>query len=388
MTAPVLDFTAPLADQLAEGSRLIDQFQRELDQARLDEPLIRAWNGVPELQHIIRYDDSVDLSEIENDVAGGKIVVDGDHPAASWLWKIKNRLDAGETIDIFITVDYVGLRPSYRVNDVVMDVDDLGNVKITVLLEHDYGQLTSRTLWPTPTTPAGFQPFKIWLLGGPAHWAAATSLWINLARAHGYPNIGWTSDPVSITDADYRNWPIVIKPFSYKEAEALGVTDGLVDSRMKNWHEACAAMLNDANVTTVLRRYLPGDELPWPGAKVSYGTLVVAFEYQGDMADDVTGGLAEGIGQLIRIFLNSVVEGFGGNSPLPVETGEELLTGQPVPPAYQEPGKIGSVPTRPYVFFPAGSPGIQKFKAQVTLARGRRFTAGGHSMPGVVSPPS
>lgn len=373
-----------LAEQCAatlEAARLRDM-EREL--ARQDPPLIRAWDGNFQLQHVIRTDDGIDLTEIENDTGTGSIVLDGDHPAAPWCWDLKGRLDAGQTIDIFITVDYVGKRMSWRVADVVMRVDDLATVQITLMLEHDYEQLKSRTLWPTPTTPAGFQPFKVFLLGGPAHWAAASALWLNLARAHGYPaGMGWTTDPVSNATADYRAWPIVIKPFSYAQAQASGVTSGLVASRMKNWHEACADMLNDANVTTVVRRYLPGDPLPWEGANIAYGTLVVSFVYQGRLADDATGSVAQGIGQLVRIFVNSLVEGIGGGSPLPVETSEQSLTGQTPPPAYQQPGQIGTVPDHPYVFYPAGSPGIVSFEGHKKPAKFRRITGGGHSMPGV-----
>lgn len=379
-----VNFASPLADQIVQGSALIDQFERVLERERQADMLIRAWDGNCTLQHIIRCDDGIDLTEVENDTGTGTIILDSDHPAAPWAWKLRDRLDAGQTIDIFLTFDYVGKRYSARVDDVVFRVDDLGVVKITLMLEHDYGQLKSRTLWPTPVCPAGFQPLKVFLMGGPTHWAAATSLWVNLARAHGFPpGLGWTVDPLSSTTADYRNWPIVIKPFSYAQAQASGVVSGLVVSRMKSWHEACAPMLNDANVTTRLRRYMPGDPLPWPGARLTYGALVVSFEYQGNLADDVTGSLFEGIGQLVRIFLDSVVEAFGFGSPLPVETGEQPVTGQAPPPAYFEPGKIGSVPNHPYVFYPANSPGISSFEAHLRNAKHLRFTTGGHSAPGV-----
>ncbi|MBJ8342772.1 hypothetical protein JGU71_28170 [Antrihabitans sp. YC3-6] len=379
-----INFAASLKDQILEGASLIDEFEHDLDRERNADILIRAYDGTFTLQHVIRCDDGIDLTEIENDTGTGMITLDGDHPAAPWAWKLRDRLISGQKIDMFVLFDYVGKRYSARVDDVVMKVDDLGVVKIELMLEHDYALLKARTLWPTPTTPAGFQPIKVFLLGGPADWAAATALWLNLARAHGNPaGLGWTTDPISVTTADYRNWPIVIKPFSHAQAKASGVVSGLVVSRMKSWHEACADMLNDANVTTVVRRYVRGDPLPWPGAVLSYGTLVVSFVFQGALADEVTGGLFEGIGQLIRIFLNAVVEGIGLGSPLPVETGEQPITGQPPPPAYFQPGTIGQVPDHPYVFYPANSPGIASFEAHLRNAKYLRFTTGGHSAPGV-----
>jgi hypothetical protein len=68
---------------------------------------------------------------------------------------------------------------------------------------------------------------------------------------------------------------------------------------------------------------------------------------------------------------------------LPVETGEQPITGQPPPDAYFEPGKIGTVPDHPYVLYPANSPGIASFEAHLRPAKHLRFTTGGHSAPGV-----
>lgn len=372
-----------LAERCEDIRQAADMHKWSRRQERVAGYEIRFWDGNWDLAHVVMAENDLDVTEVENDTGSGKLELDGDQPAAKWLWSLKERMDAGETIDAFMTVDYVGKRLGFRVEDIVMKVDDLGIVTVTAMLEHDYEQLKARTLWPTPFTPAGFQPIKVYIMGGPAHWAAATSLWVNLARAHGNPVSGWTSDPLAETTPDYTNWPIVIEPFSYAQAQASGVTTGLIVSRMKTWHEACQPVLDDADVTTHLRRYLPGDPPPWTGANLTYGTLVVSFEYHQDLADDVSGGLAEGIGELIRIFLNSIVEGIGGGSPLPVETGSAALTGQTPPPAYQVPGYLGTDPKWPYVIYKADSPGILSFEAHKKPAKYLRFTGGGHSMPGV-----
>ncbi|NKS02513.1 hypothetical protein GS528_16075 [Rhodococcus hoagii] len=127
---------------------------------------------------------------------------------------------------------------------------------------------------------------------------------------------------------------------------------GLVLSRFKTWHEAAEAMLDDADLTVRWRRYMPGDALPWPGAQISYGTLVIWFENNsGGLAPTTTGSFLSGVGQLVRIFVSSLVEGIGGGS-LPIDNGEQAIVGIPAVPEYQAPGYLGTEPKGPYVFYP------------------------------------
>lgn len=358
----------------------VAEWQQE--RKRLAGPRILIYNGYFDLIEDVRCDDEIDFTEIENDTAAGLLKVDGELPIAQWLWDMKGRKDAGDTIDCFIVVDYVGIRWSGRLDDCILRADEMGNPQVEAIWEHDYGQLKARTLWSTPSTPAGFQPFKVFMLAGPTDWACGTALWVNLARAHGNP-IGWTGDPLANTTADYRNWPIVVKPFSY--AEAVGgdvkVPTGLVLSRFKDWHEACQQLLTDAELTVQVRRYLPGDELPWEGAQISYGALVVSFVRSGGgLSNFATGSLIDGIGQMVSIFLSSLIEGIGGGS-LPIETGEQAATGQPEIPAYQVPGYLGTDPRLPYVLYTSDSPGLVGVEAHLRPAKYRRLTSGGHSAP-------
>ncbi|MBM4508939.1 hypothetical protein GS421_03255 [Rhodococcus hoagii] len=77
------------------------------------------------------------------------------------------------------------------------------------------------------------------------------------------------------------------------------------------------------------RRYMPGDALPWPGARISYGTLVIWFEdNSGGLSPNTVGGFLDGIGQLVRIFVSAFVEGLGGGS-LPIDNSEQSITGRP-----------------------------------------------------------
>lgn len=360
---------------------------RELSLAaeRLIAPAIRLWSGEnsDQLQYVVRCENDYDWLDNENDTGPGVIKIDAEYEEAQWLWDIKGRKDRGETIDVLVTVDYVGRRWSGFLDNVGMDTNDLGQSIVTANFLSDYEQTKWRDLWSTPSTPAGFQPFKTFMLGGPTDWALGTALKLNLARAHGWPSgMGWF-DPLADGQADYRNWPIVLAPLDYDTAASRGTVTGLVLSRFKTFHEAGEAMLHDADMTLRWRRYMPGDALPWPGAKISYGTLVVWFEdNSGGLSPNTVGGFLEGIGQLVRIFVSALVEGLGGGS-LPVDNSEQAITGRPVPSAYLQPGYLGTEATRPYVFYDARSPGMVSQSANIKLARGHRLTGGGHSMPGM-----
>lgn len=347
---------------------------------RLAGPRIRLFDGHFNLVEDVRCDDEIDFTEVENDTGAGKLTLDGSLEIAQWLWDLRGRLDAGQTINVFIAVDYSGIRWTGRLDDCVLRTDEMGNAVVEAVFEHDYEQLKSRTLWATPSMPASFQPFKIFLMGGPTDWAVATSLWVNLARAHGNP-VGWSGDPVSVKTANYQNWPMVIEPFSYSEAVSRGTVSALVLSRFKSWHDACQQLLMDAEVTTRVRRYLPGDPLPWAGANIKYGTLVVSWEHTGGGLSNYTqGGILEGIGQMVRIWLSAFLEGIGAGS-LPIETGSQASTGQPEIPAYQVPGYLGTDPKKPYVLYTEDSPGLVSVEAHLRPAKYLRLTAGGHSAP-------
>lgn len=374
-----------LEQACADGLAAVRAREASLEAFRLIAPVIKLWDGNINLQYVVRCENDYDWLDVENDTGPGVIKIDADYEEAQWLWDIKGRRDRGETIDVLVTVDYVGRRWSGFADEIDMETNDLGQSIVTAGFASDYEQVKWRHLWATPSTSAGFQPFKVFMLGGPTDWALGTALKLNLARAHGRPSgMGWM-DPLADGAADYRNWPIVLAPLDYETAASRGTVTGLVLSRFKTWHEAAEAMLDDADLTVRWRRYMPGDPLPWPGAQVSYGTLVIWFENNsGGLAPTATGSFLTGVGQLVRIFVSSLVEGIGGGS-LPIDNSEQAIVGIPAVPEYQVPGYLGTEPKGPYVFYPAGSPGVVSQSATIKIGRGHRLTGGGHSMPGVNS---
>ncbi|WP_156665519.1 hypothetical protein [Rhodococcus phenolicus] len=372
-----------LEQACADGLAAVREREAALAMSRLYAPVIKLWDGNINLQYVVRCENEYDWLDVENDTGTGVIKIDAEYEEAQWLWDIRGRKDRGETIDILATVDYVGRRWSGFLDTVDMETNDLGQSIVTATFLSDYEQLKWRDLWATPTTPAGFQPFKVFMLGGPTDWALGTALKLNLARAHGWPSgMGW-NDPLADGDADYTDWPIVLAPLDYETAATRGTVTGLVLSRFKTWHECAESMLHDADLTVRWRRYMPGDPLPWEGAQVAHGTLVIWFENNsGGLAPTVTGSFWEGVGQLVRIFVSAFSEGLGGGS-LPIENSEQSIVGLPPVPEYQVPGYLGTNPKVPFVFYPAGSPGVVSQKASLRLARGHRLTGGGHSMPGI-----
>lgn len=368
MTAPAMSL-AEQCEAILESTRMREQ---QMAAARRAQPVIKLMDGHFNLRHVVRVEDAFEVQDPENDTGPGTLRLSAEFDEAQWLWDVWGRREAGETINVWLVVEYVGRRWSGGLHEVDMDTDELGNSIVESTFLSDYEQLKWRDLWATPTTPAAFQPIKVHMLGGPVPWALGTSLWLNLARAHGWPTV--SLDPLSATTADYRDWPIVIKPQSFGQAAATGVLWGIVLSRFKDWHEAAEVMLADAEQTLRWRRWFDGDPLPWEGARISHGTLVVWFEDNSTLDEGTfaEGGLFSGLVRLVRTFVNDFVE----------DTQAEL-TGLPVIPEYELPGHRGTDPRAPFVFYPRNAPGMVGQKSRVTLARGLRFTTGGHSMPGV-----
>lgn len=337
----------------------------------------------PVLEFVVGCEDSQKWIDNENDTGAGRLVVDADYPSAKWLMDVQRRESSGLTQDVLVAVDYAGRRWSGFLTECAAHTDDLGATKVTATFQSDYEQFKARDLWATPPTPAGFQPIKEFMLLGPPHWALGTALKMNLQRAHGYPaGVGFL-DPLADGGADYRRWPIVLAPLSHSAAAADGLPTAIVMSRFDSFADVAAPILEDAGLSLRWRRYLPGDELPWTGARLRYGTLVVWFEdNSSSIASDTSGSFVGGIVQLVETMASAVVEGIGAGV-LPIENTVGQPKNPPTIPQYREPGYLGTDPRAPYVLYSADSPGIVSIDSKVTLAKYHRFTAGGHSMPGV-----
>src|SRR5690606_5976529 len=233
-------------------------------------------------------------------------------------------------------------------------------------------------VWSNPFLPAAFQFPRAFILAGPVTWLLKTTLFLNIFREHN-PLITIPDDPLDLsqwlTSLDQSNWPIVVKPTSFLEAVSSGVVWGVVFSRWKTWHDMAHTMLEDAELSVVCRRYLPGDPPPWPEADLRYGTLVIDIEDK----SGVYVGTSHG-GTIFDGLVRTVVE-FADDF---IDSTTNLIVDTDIPEDYFLSGHRLTRKELPYVVFREGhnSP-IQTSSWINSPAKGVQVNVGGHSTPGV-----
>jgi hypothetical protein len=204
-------------------------------------------------------------------------------------------------------------------------------------------------------------------------------LWFQLFREH-FPLTTIPDDPLSLSawftnPLDQSNWSIVVKPQDFLEAMASGVVWGLAASRFETWHDMAHVMLEDAELLVDCRRYLPGDPLPWPGANLRYGTLVVdIIDKSGVYIGTSHGGtIFDGLARTVFEFADDFID-----------STENLAADTSVPQDYFRIGHKYTDKALPYVIFMEGdnSP-IQTSSLINSPAKSVQVTVGGHSAPGV-----
>ncbi|MBM4495701.1 hypothetical protein GS426_05850 [Rhodococcus hoagii] len=166
---------------------------------------------------------------------------------------------------------------------------------------------------------------------------------------------------------------VVVKPGSFMEWLAKGVPWAILTSRFKYWHEAAQAILADGELSLQWRRWFEGDPLPWPGAKLRHGALVVWVEDKSGVEAGTSNGgtIFDGLVRTIRSYTEDFVENI-----------EETITDMPVVGDYRVPGDRRTDPRVPYVYYSPDSPGVirSSFKqrpARAVAARhGRPLDAG------------
>ncbi|MBM4644937.1 hypothetical protein GS464_21185 [Rhodococcus hoagii] len=116
-----------LEQACADGLAAVRAREASLEAFRLLAPVIKLWAGKnsDQLQHVVRCENEYDWLDVENDTGPGVVKIDAEYEEAQWLWDIKGRKDRGETIDVLVTVDYVGRRWSGFLDNVSMDTNDL-----------------------------------------------------------------------------------------------------------------------------------------------------------------------------------------------------------------------------------------------------------------------
>jgi hypothetical protein len=300
-------------------------------------------------------------------------------PVAQWIYDYQGRMDRDEGRTVGITIDYCGARWSGILDKFAVEQREDGDTVLVVDWVADYEQLKWYSVVPNPFLPDAFQAPRAWLLAGPVTWVLRLTLFLAIWREHN-PFLTWPDDPMDLNNwvtmgLDISDWHIVVKPESFIDAMASGVVWSVATSRWANFHDMAHYMVEDSEISIECRRYLPGDEEPWAGADLRYGTLVVDFvDKSGILVGTANGGnVFDGLARTVVEFADDFID-----------STYDIVADAETPQDYFDVGKRYTDPVKPYVVFYEGetSP-VQESSWIYSPTKGVQVAVGGHSAPGV-----
>lgn len=352
--------------------------EKKEENLRKSMPRTLLWDGEMRLQHVVGAEYGGYAEPVENDTGTIEIQHPYDHPVGQWLMDEYGRLERGEKRNITITIEHAESRHSGLLEWAEVEPDRDGVQIVTARFATDMERLKWYTAWSNPWFDAAFQFPKVFMLPGPVPWVLGTTLHFQLMRENAsnwmLPND--PSDPAQQSGLDRSAWPMVVKPQSFASAMASGAVWGLAISRFKNFHELSKPMMQDAEVTCVIRTYLNGDPPPWPGATgIRHGTRVVSFE---DRSGTYTGTAHGGTiwDGLIRTFREFAADF--------IDPTESLVTDTTIPPEYYVPGAKRTQKALPFAVWRDGEiTGLESYRFRLTPSKGVQVITGGQSMPGI-----
>lgn len=334
---------------------------------------IRLWDGDFNLRGRVVGSYNNDFDHVLNDTGSGTIDLPDTHYLAKWVVRYWER----GTANVHVTVDKDGTRWGGRLESVSSELTSEGDVTVRLTFLSDYEELKHVILFPNPFTPPEVQFPKVWLLAGPACWVLKMSLFANLFRE--FANL-WSlpDDPLDFDSwtqsLDYKRWPILVKPGSLLLDDSAWT---VIHADMDTWHDASKTILGGGQLAVVCRRWLVGDEQPWPGANLNRnGQLIVdVVDKSGWFEQTAVGGTIAG--GLVRTVLQ-VADNL-------VDEGRVYTEAAVRPSEYNLPGFLGTAPQAPWVVYRAGPRNRTMHSATWvhSPATVGRVTVGGHSMPGV-----
>jgi len=384
--ADIFPVTLPFAFGQTAGDVLCDQIwdatrEQKLVEERIrrEQPVGRIWDAEWNVQHILGSEYGAKFSWISNDTGPGQTEFPMSSPVAKWIYDYQGRMDRGEGRTCGISIDYCGARWSGILDKFAVEQREDGDTVLVVDWVADYEKLKWYSVVPNPFLPDAFQAPRAWLLAGPVTWVLRLTLFLAIWREHN-PFLTWPDDPMDLNNwvtmgLDISDWHIVVKPESFIDAMASGVVWSVATSRWANFHDMAHYMVEDSEISIECRRYLPGDEEPWAGADLRYGTLVVDFvDKSGILVGTANGGnVFDGLARTVVEFADDFID-----------STYDIVADADTPEDYFDIGKRYTDPVKPYVVFYEGetSP-VQESSWIYSPTKGVQVAVGGHSAPGV-----
>ncbi|MEV2222762.1 phage tail protein [Nocardia vinacea] len=358
LSIETLDFDAAYLD-FREAAR------REKEQ-RLTPPLVRFWDGDWKLRGRVERIISANIVEKNNETGTAVFTLPLDYYISDWVIDIDNR----GTEAIHCTVDKDGIRWSGRMEEFVVVKEEDGTGHLRISFKHDYEELKHVFCWANPFLPAEIQFPRLWLAFGNAKWACKLTALVNIMRLE---SSLWMLpddplDPSQWFNFNQSTWWMVVKPDPItNDTSPLA----LIHSRFKSLHDTTKKACEDAHLTWTFRRYLDGDEPPWPGAVLRHGCLVIDLVDNGSAETSFGGDLFAGlIRSLVGIANDGMTEGI------------DIIDDPEFPAEYSDPDWQGTLPRAPWVVYRDGvHTGISTSEFQMKPATATQVVAGGHSMP-------
>ncbi|MFG1790360.1 phage tail protein [Nocardia sp. NPDC049149] len=337
---------------------------------RLRPPLVRLWDGNWVLRGQVSHTYTGSFQEVDSETGVGKIEMPEDYYLSKWI--IDH--DARTTKNIHVTVDKDGVRWSGRMDSYEIEKNATGQTIVRVFFKHDYEELKHIICWSNPFLFAELQFPRLWLMFGPAKWALKLTLLVNIMRLE---SSIWMLpddplDPKQWFNFDQSTWSMVVKPLKIEDDRS---PFAVVHARFKDFHSVAKSILADAQLTPTFRRYLEGDEPPWPGARLKHGCLVIDIEDKSGWTSGTSFG-----GDLF-LGLQHAITNIGSDGKT---ESVQNISDPAFPDEYYQPGWKGTLPSAPGIIYrETKRNGIVSSGFVGRPATDVQVVTGGHSMPGV-----
>jgi len=350
--------TVSRLDELNSITHACEDWRRILANRAKEKPLIRIWknpeDGSPGLIYVgrVHYDDTIraDFPFQLNESAQGVLELRSDHYISKFVREVVTDDDMKK--NIVISVDMYGgeLRWSGILKHHAVKVmeDGLHYMELTFMDDLQFLQFLLGP--PNPALPIPvFQFPRVFPMVGPAKWAIATMILLNLIRVEG--NL-WTlpDDPLDpdqwLDIVQWDDWQVHIKAPSFLlDDSSLWV---LLATRMNPMDSVIADALEDAQLTLRYRRVFSdlGEEANGIMFvdKVANGALVFELTddsgYHSPLGTFLSGTIVDGMFRSAATYVGGFVE-----DTLQFVTDDQSL----YPDSYWGPGFLGTLASTPWL---------------------------------------